>query len=118
MAKPLELTWQVEVDRLFEESRRRPVVVLKFSSRCGISAHTGGAFREWLAARPPGDPVLGAVVDVVVARAVSDELARRTGVRHETPQILVLRDGRTVWSASHWDADPAALDGVLAGGGA
>ncbi len=41
------------------------------------------------------------LVDVRRAHDVSDEIARRTGVRHESPQVIVLRDGRAVWSASH-----------------
>jgi bacillithiol system protein YtxJ len=34
---------------------------------------------------------------------VSRELASLTGVRHETPQVIVLRDGKAVWNASHFD---------------
>jgi bacillithiol system protein YtxJ len=33
---------------------------------------------------------------------VSDQVAARFGIRHETPQAILLREGRVVWSASHF----------------
>ena len=43
------------------------------------------------------------LLEVQSAREVSRELANLTGVRHETPQVIVLRDGKAVWNASHFD---------------
>jgi bacillithiol system protein YtxJ len=55
-----------------------------------------------------------ALVVVQKARDLSREVETRTGVRHESPQALILRDGAVVWSASHWnvtaDAVARALD--------
>jgi len=34
-------------------------------------------------------------------RETSNAVATRLGVRHETPQALLLRGGRVVWNASH-----------------
>jgi bacillithiol system protein YtxJ len=43
---------------------------------------------------------------------VSDAAARRLGVRHETPQALLLRDEKVVWNASHFSITASALDQV------
>jgi bacillithiol system protein YtxJ len=43
------------------------------------------------------------ILEVQSAREVSRELANLTGVRHETPQVIILRDGKAVWNASHFD---------------
>jgi bacillithiol system protein YtxJ len=43
------------------------------------------------------------ILEVQSARDVSRELADVTGVRHETPQVIVLRDGKAVWNASHFE---------------
>lgn len=55
-----------------------------------------------------------ALADVRAAPALADEVERRTGLRHESPQAIVLRDGRAVWSAAHFavtsDAIVAALE--------
>ncbi len=43
------------------------------------------------------------ILEVQSAREISRELANLTGVRHETPQVIVLKDGKAVWNASHFD---------------
>ena len=93
------------LEQLFARSHREPVVLFKHSSTCPISAT---AYRE--VERVAGDINL---VVVQKARAVSNEIESRTGVRHESPQALVLRDGKAVWSASHWNVTAEALGGVL-----
>jgi len=107
------LTTPIEFDRALQESQDRPVVIFKHSPRCAISAHALGGFRQYIEGVPRGDSPLFTFVDVMDARSVSDEIARRTGVRHETPQLLVLRDGRVVWAGSHWDITDEALDRAL-----
>lgn len=77
-----------------------PIVVLfKHSSACAIS---GLAMREMyrLAQERPDLPVH--LVDVRAARALSAEVADRLGIRHESPQVIVLRDGEPVWHGSHF----------------
>ena len=79
--------------QLLSASEQAPVVLLKHDPFCGISL---AAVRA-LATVPA--PVH--VVDVARQHELSDRLAERTGVRHESPQVLVLRGGAVVWSASH-----------------
>lgn len=111
MTEVIPLTTPIEFDRALRESEGRPVVILKHSPRCSISAHTLGEFRRW--AEGTGNEAFYGVVDVLGARALSDEIARRTGVRHESPQAFVLRGGRVVWAGSHWDITDDALDRAL-----
>lgn len=49
------------------------------------------------------------VVDVARQPALSRAVEERTGVRHESPQVIVLAGGRPVWSASHFDITAAAV---------
>jgi bacillithiol system protein YtxJ len=42
------------------------------------------------------------VITVQSHRGLSDSAADRFGIRHETPQAILLRDGRPVWNASHF----------------
>jgi bacillithiol system protein YtxJ len=53
------------------------------------------------------------LVVVQRARDVSSEIASRTGVRHESPQAIVLRNGEAVWSASHYDITSDAVEQAL-----
>lgn len=78
-------------------SDEEPVVIFKHSTQCGISSRA----RQRLAAlTESGDPPVYEVV-VQQARALSDEIGRRFGLRHETPQVIVLHEGRPVFDASH-----------------
>jgi bacillithiol system protein YtxJ len=82
-------------DELLSRSHTAPVVVFKHSVTCSISADV---YRE--VAGYNGDIAL---VVVQTARPLSNEIAARTGIRHESPQAIVLRNGRAVWHQSHYD---------------
>jgi bacillithiol system protein YtxJ len=88
-----------DLESAIAASAARPVLVLKHSLTCGGSTR---ALRE-VETLSSGAPL---AVDVVVihvqaARDVSNAIAERCGVPHESPQVLLLHDGRAVWHASH-----------------
>ncbi|MBA3440915.1 MAG: bacillithiol system redox-active protein YtxJ [Pyrinomonadaceae bacterium] len=89
------------LDHLFTRSHQTPVVLFKHSTTCPISR---AAYQQM-------SELEGEVALVVVqtAREVSRDIATRTGIRHESPQAMVLRDGKVVWSASHWDVTAEAV---------
>jgi len=94
------------LDGLLTDSKQKPVIVFKHSNACSISSR---AYREM-------EKVDGQVniLEVQSAREISRELANLTGVRHETPQVIVLRDGKAVWNASHFDVQAAAVAKAVA----
>ncbi len=53
------------------------------------------------------------IVTVQKARAVSDEIEKRMGVAHETPQVLIFHKGEVVWTASHGRVRAAAVEAAL-----
>jgi len=63
------------------------------------------AFGE-LADRSKERPVL---VEVQRARELSAEIENRLGVNHESPQVIVLRNGQVVWNASHYKITAEAV---------
>lgn len=89
------------LEQLLARSHNEAVVLFKHSVTCPISS---AAYREMSRA---GNDV--AIVVVQKARDVSNEIARRTGLRHESPQAIVLRNGEAVWSASHYDITSEAV---------
>jgi bacillithiol system protein YtxJ len=115
LASTLLVSTNLELDRALEASERQPVMVFKHSLACSISAWTRKTWDEFVAGRSDG--ALYALIEIQNARAVSNELARRTGVKHESPQVLLLRGGRAVWSASHWDISRESLEAAAAGMG-
>jgi bacillithiol system protein YtxJ len=100
-----------ELDRLLSESHTRPLLVFKHSYTCGISAEA----LDELHATSDVDPNY-AMVTVQTHREVSNAISKKLGVRHETPQALLIRNGKVVWAASHFrvtaDAVRKALNGA------
>jgi len=74
------------------------LLLLKHSPRCGVSRW---ALEEVERLEADADAVPIAMVDVVAARELSQEVAARTGVRHQSPQLLYLEDGVVRWDLSH-----------------
>lgn len=83
------------------------VLVLKHSTTCPISAEAYRQFAAFSAAAPAG--VEFALVRVIEERPLSLALAERTGVKHESPQALLLKGGKVLWHASHWNVTTKAL---------
>ncbi len=88
-------------------SNGSPAIIFKHSNSCGISSR---AYTEMSRFGWP----LGIVI-VQNARAVSDEIEKRTGVAHETPQLLIFRSGEVVWTASHGQIRAEAVEAALEG---
>jgi bacillithiol system protein YtxJ len=74
-------------------SHSEPVIIYKHSDSCSISS----------AAYEQMKKIDGSINLIVVqtARDVSDEIESRFGIQHESPQTIILRNGKVVWSASH-----------------
>jgi len=102
-----------DIDALLAESRTRPVVIFKFSRTCGTSAWAADEVQHYLHDAPADARY--AAVTVQTHRAASNAIADRLGVRHETPQLIVLRDGEVRWHASHHRVTAGALTEVLGG---
>ncbi|OPZ85722.1 MAG: hypothetical protein BWY76_01285 [bacterium ADurb.Bin429] len=84
---------------LLADSHRQPVVIFKHSTRCPISAVAEREMSRFAAEHPD---VLCRQVLVVEQRPLSLRVAEVTGVPHQSPQVLVLRDESVVWKASHY----------------
>jgi len=89
------------LEDLISASNANPVVIFKHSTTCPISA---SAYREM---EQLGSEVH--LVEVQSAGAVSQELESRFGIRHESPQVIILRRGKAVWNASHWQIKANAV---------
>lgn len=82
-------------------------LLFKHSSRCGVSATAFAEYEAFAAARPD---VPTAWIDVIAERPWSLRVAAVTGVEHESPQAILVRDGRAAWHASHGGVTRRALE--------
>jgi len=100
-----------ELERLLDQSQTRPLLLFKHSYTCGTSME---ALEELVAHLNEGaTDAHYAMVTVQTHRDVSNAVSTRLGVRHETPQALLIRDGRVVWSASHFRVTANAVQDAI-----
>ncbi|MEK6279887.1 MAG: bacillithiol system redox-active protein YtxJ [Acidobacteriota bacterium] len=88
------ITDKKAIDELANQSKDRPVVIFKHSLTCPISAAALDQMEQF-----DGGVAL---VEVQRARDVSNEIENRLGIPHESPQVIVLRNGQVAWNASHF----------------
>ena len=100
-----------ELDVLLEESSDRPLLLFKHSLSCGTSYEALDELIDHL--NDERLPARYAMITVQTHRELSIAVAKRLGVRHETPQALLIRDGRVVWSASHFRVTGGALESAI-----
>jgi bacillithiol system protein YtxJ len=91
----IELDSSEKLAELFETSYEKPVVLFKHSVTCPISSNVYDEVSDV-------ETDINLVI-VQKSREIASEIAEKTGVRHESPQAIVLKDGKAVYYASHYD---------------
>jgi bacillithiol system protein YtxJ len=101
----IEISNREALDQFLTSAGNSTAVLFKHSNTCGISAR---AYSEMSRLDHP----VGLVV-VQHARALSDEIEKRWDVPHETPQVLIIREGKVVWDTSHFEVKAEAVNTAL-----
>jgi bacillithiol system protein YtxJ len=108
----VEILWKSltslhQLDDIDANSNEAPVVIFKHSTRCGISSMVLRRFEKELAALDTLPQLY--LLDLIAFRDVSNSISQRYGVVHESPQLLLIQDGRAVHHASHYSIDTAVI---------
>lgn len=96
--------WQVlgEISQLEEIKKRsfeKPVVIFKHSVSCGISAMAKHKLEsQWDFDQ---DSIDFFYLDLLALRPISNKIAEMFGVIHQSPQLIVIRNGEAVYNTSH-----------------
>lgn len=106
----VELRQQQDLEQLLQRSKTDPVVIFKHSTQCPISDH---AYHEFTRFEQSAADMTCGLVLVIENRTVSDAIAAQLGVRHESPQALVVKDGKVTWHAAHWSINADTLREAL-----
>ena len=91
-----------DLQELLAGSGREPVFLLKHSSQCPISAEVYSAFSEFERRGGAKRPWTCAMVRVIEERPLSNQIAEKLGVEHESPQLLLISGSKVLWHDSHW----------------
>ncbi|QPA30923.1 bacillithiol system redox-active protein YtxJ [Thermaerobacillus caldiproteolyticus] len=85
-----------DLHQFVQQSGQQPL--FKHSTSCPISAKAYEEFQAFV--KETDTPA--AVFLVIEDRLVSNKIAEEFGIKHESPQIFLLEDGKVRWNASHW----------------
>lgn len=109
-----KLSNKQELYTLTEESFQGPVLIYKHSTRCSLSDITQSRLeRSW-----ESDPIdlSPYFLDLILNREVSDAVEHQFQVRHQSPQVLVIDQGKCIFHSSHLSISHRALKNLIHSG--
>ncbi len=89
-----------QLELITEDSNTKPILIFKHSTRCSISRM---ALKQFEREFDYQDKVTPYFLDLIANRDVSDDIASRFHVTHQSPQVLLIKDGKSIYDASHSD---------------
>ena len=97
--KWIPLTTDTQLDEIVGQSATKPVVIFKHSKRCSISSTALSRLeRAWNADATPAY-----YLDLIAYRPISTAIAEKFDIEHQSPQVLVIKNGDCIYAATHWD---------------
>ncbi len=106
-----DLTDINQLNVITEESSETPVIIFKHSTRCAISRMALKNFeREYAIEEGSVKPYF---LDLLEHRDISNTIASKFNVDHQSPQLLLIKDGKAVYHTSHSDIDAGAVKAKL-----
>lgn len=104
----IELNSLEQLEEIVRESIQNTVLIYKHSTRCNISRTTLDRLeRNYKAEEMPG--VKAYYLDLISYREISNAVAQKFGIEHESPQALLIKNGKATYTASHFEIDYRAI---------
>ena len=101
-----ELTDLGQLSEIIEISNEKPVAIFKHSTRCSVSRM---ALKQFENEFNSSDKVTPYFLDLIAHRDISNEIASRFGVTHQSPQLILIKEGKAGYNVSHSDIDAEEL---------
>ena len=93
----IDLTTEQQLEQIKEQSKESPIVIFKHSTRCSISAMA----KNRLEREKPTENLPFYYLDLIRYRNISNKIAEDFQVHHESPQILIIKNGACTYDESH-----------------
>ncbi len=96
------LTTSDQLNSIDQASQQQLQLILKHSTRCSISsAALSRIERNWQ--DEDSKKINPNYLDLIQYRDVSNFIASHYGIEHQSPQILIIKNGKCIYSATHFD---------------
>lgn len=102
-----QLTQLKQLDEAVQVSNSQIVVFFKHSTRCSISRMALKQFESHY--KLSEEEVKPYFLDLLSHRDISNAIAERFGVEHQSPQLIAIKDGKCIYTVSHSDIDAEEL---------
>ena len=98
-----QLTTEEVIQKIIELSETKPVLIFKYSGRCAICDKVQDVLEsDWSENEPANEEKIAPYfLDLIKYRNVSNAVARTFNVMHESPQVLVIKNGKVTYAESH-----------------
>lgn len=106
----IPLTFMGQLDELSALSNEKPALIFKHSTRCSVSRFALKQFEKDFDLQEKVTPYF---LDLLEHRDISNEIAHRFDVYHQSPQLLLIKGGKSVYDVSHDAIDAGTLKGKL-----
>ena len=93
----IAFTEELQLAQIKEQSRLQPVVIFKHSTRCSISTMA----KNRLERETPATDTSFYYLDILRYRPISNRIAEVFHVHHESPQVLIIKNGECTYEESH-----------------
>lgn len=107
----ISLENSAQLDKLEKDSLNKTIVLFKHSTRCGISLHAKEKLES--ASELLNEKADFYYLDLLNYRDISGEIASRYRIVHQSPQIIVLKNGGPSYNISHSAIEPISLVRML-----
>ena len=99
-----ELSSIDQIDQIRKESTEKPILIFKFSSRCSLSRMALDRLeRNWKETEMTG--IKPYFLDLITYREISNRIAHVFEVEHESPQVLIIENEKSIFDQSHMGID-------------
>lgn len=110
-----KLTWIAlehidQLDMIIQNSWKKPVLIFKHSTRCIISKSALKSFENEFDFK---DKITLFFLDLLKYRSISNEVSETFVITHQSPQILLIKNGVVIYHASHESIDAKKLEQYL-----
>lgn len=102
------------LEPLLDGSESRRAIIFKHSLTCPVSTAGLQEYQKFLDQHPDSDDVIFTLIEIQKQRGLSNRVAEVSGVRHESPQAIVVEGGKVLWHASHWNITESNLKHAMA----
>ena len=107
----IELTSSEQLKQAIESSVNHAVILFKHSTRCSISSMAKSRFESSWNTELSNVSIY--YLDLIAHRNISNEIAELTGIEHQSPQAIVLKNKEVIYDASHSEISAKAIENLL-----